>query len=436
MGVNLLPSRRPLLSIHPGSVRRTLLGVNISHRSTVASHLRQHFAAALRIAIVCACLVGAWLSWKLERADELFRQETAQALRSAIQIEPDAWDYYIRLAQIDDSHAQALLETALRLNRYNAGAAIELGLHYETEGDYARAEKVLLQASEVDRTYLPRWSLANFYLRRNNLAAFWVWARRAAEMPSEDIGALFDLCWRVFPDPDEIARMVVNDKPEVLRQYLNFLITKNQLNAVAATAQRLIATGTAGQDRPLLLSLVNQLITANDAIAASAVWRDLIERRWVVAESSVPNNSEFTRDPLPVSFDWAISSYNGLHSWPGPVGLETEFTGGEPESCEIAEQIVILGRGDYTMEYSYRTTKIPVGTGIRWQLIDVKSGATLAESTYLSSEAPKHETVPFSIQRDASLLSLRLLYQRPVGTTRISGTLVIRSIDLKVHRSA
>jgi hypothetical protein len=255
-------------------------------------------------------------------------------------------------------------------------------------------------------------------------------------MPAEDIGALFELCWRVTPDPVEIAKAVVNDKPEVLRQYLSFLLKKNQLNAARVTARSLIAAGSPGQDRAYLLSVVDQLIAAKDAAGASAVWHDLMERHWVVAESSLPNNGDFARDPLPVGFDWTISSDTGLHSWPGPAGLETEFTGDEPESSTIAEQALVLSPGEYVMEYSYRTTNIPAGSGIQWQIIDVKSGMPVAESTHLSSETVRHETLTFSVPREVSLLKLRLRYQRPLGMTRISGSLVITSTRIKTHPSA
>ena len=63
-----------------------------------------------------------------------------------------------------------------------------------------------------------------------------------------------------------------------------------------------------------------------------------------VADLTVPNNGAFLREPLPVSFDWALPEYQGLHSWPGASGLETEFSGSEPDGCTIAEQIVVLSQ--------------------------------------------------------------------------------------------
>jgi hypothetical protein len=382
---------------------------------------------ALRIIIAAACCLGIWCSWEFARADHLFQKDTEDSVRSAIGLVPDGWEYYMRLSQFDRGHARELLVTSLRLNRYNAQADIELGLQYETEGDFGRAENLLLDAYEVDHTYLPRWSLANYYFRRDNMPAFWAWARRAAEMPAEEIGPLFELCWRVSPDPEKIAGAILNEKPELIRQYIGFLLAKDQLRAAANVAPRLVRSGEPETDRPLLFSVVNRLVAVNDAAAANALWHLLIEQHWVVADTTVPNNADFAREPLPVSFDWSLPEYPGLHSWPGASGLEAEFTGGQPEECVVAEQAVVLAPGNYTMAYAYQTSDIPQGTGIRWQIIDSKSNTVLAESPDLSSDTLTHSALAFSVPSGIPLVRLRLAYRRALGTPRISGMLVVLS---------
>lgn len=334
----------------------------------------------------------------------------------------------MRLALLDDAHAQQLLETAIKLDPYNAQADIELGLRLEAAGDYRRAEKLLLDAFAIDHTFLPRWSLANFYFRRDNIAAFWIWSRRAAEMPSDNMGPLFELCWRVSPDPNEIARKILSNNPELIRQYLDFLFAKDQLPAAAEIARRLTQVGDPKTDDTEMFSLIDGLIAAKDGDAAKALWNVLIDDHWVVADAGTPNNPNFARDPLPVSLDWALSSYAGLHSWPGPSGLETEFSGSQPENCTIAEQAIVLPPGDYEMEYSYRTDEIPPGTGLRWQIMAADSETVLADSPDLSSETTNRAQVEFSIPPGASLAYLRLQYRRTLGTPRVSGTLVITSV--------
>jgi tetratricopeptide (TPR) repeat protein len=374
-----------------------------------------------------------WCSLEFARADHLFREDTEESVRSAIQLVPDGWEYYMRLAQFDHEHARNLLSTAVGLNHYNAQGDIELGLKYEADGDFAKAEKMLLAAFEVDHTYLPRWSLANYYFRRDNLPAFWKWARSAAEMPADDVGPLFELCWRVSPDPETITRAILNEKPELIRQYLGFLLAKNQLQAVAVVAVRLVRSGNPNSDRSQLFSVVNRLAAANDTAAANTLWRLLIEEHWAVAENTLPNNANFGREPLPITFDWSLPEYPGLNSWPGSSGLEIEFSGNEPEDCIVAEQGMVLSPGSYTMSYSYRTTDIPPATGIRWQIVDAKSNDVLLDSPDLSSDELKHSTVAFSVPSGASFLRLRLGYRRALGTPRISGTLVVLSTQIEAH---
>jgi hypothetical protein len=368
----------------------------------------------------------------MARSDLLFRQDTAESLRSAIRLEPDAWDYYMRLAQLDEYHAQELLIAALRLNAFNSQADIELGLRAEAAGDTNAAETYLLKASAVDNTYVPRWSLANFYLRRGNTDAFWAWSRRAVAMPAEDIGALFDLCWHVTNNPEELASRLLNNNPDVIRQYLRFILRKNQAAATEPVAERLIPTGEPSRDRTVLFEVVNQMLTAGDGVAATSLWRNLIQHRWVEGDDTSPYNPGFTQDPLPVAFDWALMSYPGIHSWPGPSGLETEFSGNEPEDSPIAEQIVVLTPGTYAMEYTYSTSGIAPGTGVQWQIVNRASGRVLGESPYLSSETLRRDLLTFSVDKADAILRLRLVYERVQGTPRIEGRLTVASTE--IHR--
>src|ERR1035437_7697306 len=238
--------------------------------------LRRTVGYALQIIIFGACCLGIWSSLELARADYLFKQDTEASIRSAIRLAPDGWSYYIRLAQFDQAHAQELLTNSLSLNRYDAQADIELGLQYEADGDFGRAEKQLLQAYEVDHTYLPRWSLANYYFRRDNLPAFWIWARKAAEMPADDIGPLFELCWHVSPDPEAIGVTLLSEKPEPIRQYLNFLLTKEQLQAVGSVSAPLVRSGDAATDLPLIFAVINRLIAGKNPAPADTLWKSLI----------------------------------------------------------------------------------------------------------------------------------------------------------------
>jgi len=329
----------------------------------------------------------------------------------------------------------------LHLNRFDAQADIELGLHAEAVGNTEKAERFLLQAFAIDNSYVPRWSLAGFYLRRGNLDAFWIWAHKAVEMPSEKMDSLFELCSHVSANPDEITAKLLSDNPEpiqpvVIRQFLKFMLRKGQMTGAEAVAQRLIQIGAPSRDRSVLFAIVNQMLTVKNAAGAAMLWHALIKQRWVDGPDTVPYNANFNQDPLPVGFDWLLPSYAGLHSWPERSGLETEFTGGEPEECSIVEQTMVLAPGNYTMEYTYRTTTIPRDTGIQWQIVDLSSKSVLAGSPYLSSETEKSSNVSFIVVEGAPLLHLRLIYKRVLGTPRVAGSMIITSIHLQNRPNA
>lgn len=389
------------------------------------------FSIASRGIVAGACCFGIWCSWKLTRADYLFRQDTEESIRSAIRLEPDAWSYYMRLSQFDDADADQLLERALQLDPYDASADIELGLYAESTGDFTRAEQLMLEAFAIDHTFAPRWALANFYFRRGNESAFWAWARSAATTPSNSVGALFELCWRESPDPQVISKAILNDNPKLIRQYIDFLFAKDQLPSAASAAQRLIQDGDPETDTSQVFTTINRLISAKDGTNAVELWRTLIARRWIKADAAPVNNPMFARVPLPVSFDWTLPAYDGLNSWTGPAGLEVEFTGRQPEACAVAEQSIVLSPGKYLLRYSYSTSEISPGTGLKWKIIDTASDTPLAESQDLSSDSPQKSALTFFVPQGASLLRVRLAYQRALGTTRVSGRLLISSVQIE-----
>ncbi len=92
-------------------------------------------------------------------------------------------------------------------------------------------------------------------------------------MPSDDMGALFELCWAVSPDPQQITVNILSDNPELVRQYLRFLIEKGSMRIADSVAPRLVRVGNPETDGPLLLSIVNGLVAADDAPGANALWK-------------------------------------------------------------------------------------------------------------------------------------------------------------------
>src|SRR6201986_346320 len=122
------------------------------------------------VAIKAGCLLAilAGVVWTVRRgiADLRARPNQPDSTRLAMRLMPSNGAYAAQLADedyaVDPDAARALLERAVKLNRYDASSWIQLGLLYESANEPARAEEALGQAAKVDTTFLPGWSLANF----------------------------------------------------------------------------------------------------------------------------------------------------------------------------------------------------------------------------------------------------------------------------------
>ena len=200
----------------------------------------------LRMALWAASVVGlaaaaAW-SVRLGRADAWYRTETVAGTAKALSITPDQSAYSVRLALLvsgdDPTRARAALERAAALNPRDARAWIELGLRYEAGGNSALAEPALLRAAQESRLYLPRWTLMNYYYRRNDEERFWRWAKAAVPMIWGDPLPLFHLCGRVREDGELLDRLAIR-QPEWRAAYLFYLLDAGRPELAGPAVRRL-----------------------------------------------------------------------------------------------------------------------------------------------------------------------------------------------------
>jgi|CZKX01.1.fsa_nt_gi tetratricopeptide (TPR) repeat protein len=127
--------------------------------------------------------------------------------------------------------ALSALERAAVLNPLNSSVWIELAGAAEAHNDFRAAESSLLRAVKLDKTFAPRWLLAEYYSRRHDQAHFWPAVRAALATSYDDVTPLFDLCWELAPEPRVIQDRALPDRPDVWRQYFDFLLSKNRLDA-------------------------------------------------------------------------------------------------------------------------------------------------------------------------------------------------------------
>jgi hypothetical protein len=327
-----------------------------------------------------------------------------------------------------------LLRRAVRLNRYNASSWIHLGLLSEAGNEIPQAEEALLRAASVDSTFLPSWSLANFYYRQENAARFWYWARRAAQMAPDDATPLFRLAWYLSPDAQEIENRLQMKRPVIEGQFVNFLITQDDPGAVTEAASHLLQTGSK-DGIETLLGACDWLIARKRPDLALPLWNGLAKQiSYPSLSVDFPvTNDKFARSPTSRGFDWHLTTVDGVSSFlnVSPNALGFEFSGEEPDSFTLMNQTApVQAQREYALAVDYGTSGIATGSGIEWLVTDERTGAVLARTASLSAEAGGTAKACFTAPEGAAFVNLSLLYQRQPGTVRVEGKLSLKGVKL------
>jgi hypothetical protein len=367
-----------------------------------------------------ALALASYWSCRLAVADWLFRANTPASVARAAAIDPRNASYHAWLAEIqehDGGDPTAELETAARLNPSDSAVRIRLGLRAESERDFARAEKYLLEAAQIDKLYAPRWTLANYYVRVGHTERFWPWARQALEMGYGDLSPLFQLCWRASQDASVIFTLGIPKKHAILGQYLSFLLAQGRLDAAGPVAESFLEQPE-GSDAGVVLSYCDRLIARQSIAPAVAVWNRLCARKLVPFPALDPGrglaltNGDFRFVPLQQGFDWRTSQDGEISvtRTQSPPGLHFHLSGKQPEHCELLSQFLPLSPGErYTFHFDYKTAI----TGLSWGAPISVADDWKAQEVSLSAPG-----------------KLALLYDRPPGSARAEGEIWLRNTSI------
>jgi hypothetical protein len=402
------------------------------------THAERWLAA---IVVLGGCVTAAVWSARVGWADYWAQQETSAATERAIALTPGQSLYYFRLAVLladqDPRRSNGALNRAVALNPADANSWIELGLRSEAGGDYATAERCLLRASEEDKQYLPRWTLANYYYRRNDTARFWYWARASAAMVYGDTAPLFGLCERVAEDGDLVERLQLRSS-DLRASYLAYRLGRRETDGIAPGAQSVLAADRPS-DTPLLLAACDRLLEGKHLDGALLIWNTLAAAHRIPFGALAPDsgpvltNGTFAISPTSRAFDWRLPTLEGVSASreEDAGGLRLTFSGGQAERCEpLAQFVPVQENRTYELKFAYRTSGISHGAGPRWRVADAFGASVIANSEALSSQETAQGRVSFVSPAGCRLVRLVLEYQRTPGTTRIEGYLVLRDVRL------
>ena len=332
-----------------------------------------------------------------------------------------------------------VLRGAVKLNPSDGRAWVELGLRLEESGDAAGAEQALLRAAEEDKTYLPRWTLMNYYFRRNDAAHFWQWAKAAVPMIYGDPLPLFHLCGRMEEDGGLLERLDIR-KPQLQAGYLVYLLDVGRADLVGAASRTLLA-GHREEDTGLLLNACDRLIEARRTGDAVTIWEGL-ERAGSVpfrapgVGASLVTNGDFGVSPTGHGFDWRLPALEGISAAreEGPGGLRLTFSGAQAEKTEpLVQYVAVREKTAYELQFRYRTAGIGARSGLRRRVADGAGGA-LAEGDDLAAEEESAGRVGFVTPAGCGMARVSVECERRPGTTRIAGYAVLRAVELRASQ--
>jgi len=410
----------------------------------------------LTLALSCPCIAvyEATLAWA-----ELLRQsgDPARVMQS-IRLDPLNATGHTLQAEICErsgwlADAERAWREALRLDPRSAEARVRLANLAEQRGDFDTAERWLLQAADASHTWLPRWALVNFYIRRGRPDAAGAWGRAAMNRAFDDVPALFRALDDAVPgwehDLPENRRVLVarvedrlarnkNDGLAEVAERLARLIPQNVPDWPGLDRRRIGAARNWPADdweRTELFGAMDRLLDLDRGHEAVNLWNLLCDRaivpnhRWTAAEPVV--NSRFGNVGN-AGLDWRLPDINGLRATIlDEAGLNVTLSGEQPDFIDaVWQRTLVPARRAYRLLVVSRTAALGDASGLRW-VIRQRGGGVLASAAVPISGEWTTSTAELRAASDDRLLFIALACERPTGRMRAEGSAWFRSVRLE-----
>lgn len=402
------------------------------------------YSLTFRCLLAVAAIAGCYYSALLGMAAHLFDQNTANSVAEAVKLIPSNARYVARLAAWKPEQRVELLHRAVSLNPFDSESWIQLGLAAELDRhDPQTAERFYIRAASVDRMFLPKWTLTNFYFRRQNAAEFFRWARATLLITPYSPDPVFAQMWRMSQDAATIGA-AVPDRSRILLQYAMYLSNDHRFAAIPPVVERLIRTVGSGNPHAwgrddLVAGIEDHLLSAGDSEPALAVWASMQHGGWIhegIPTAASPlTNGDFATPFYKHGFDWTPLQVSGveINQFPERKSLQLSLSGEQPESCALLRQYIPVAPGhEYRMQWSATADRIGPPSGLAWHLRPVGSDGA-AEIVSGDILAAHGSAWLFKVPAATKLCLLTLEYARPPGTVRASGSVTLQSVSLAVR---
>ena len=404
----------------------------------------------VRSFLIFAVLAGCICSLVSARAISLFGQGTPASLAAAVRLVPVNAEYWSALGTVEASSSELFWNRALSLNRFDAQLWIQLGLYLESsKHQLGEAERMYLQATRVNRMYVPWWNLTNFYFRYRNKDRFLQTARTTLAVSPFNNSSLFFQAWSVAGDNQQVMNLLPR-RSDVAFNYLNYLLEADRTDALEAAASNALSLPRRIPSDllelvPNWLNLIgiaeDRLLAAGQPNAALRIWAKTYQNGWaklpVPLPSSPLTNSSFQRTFSNHGFDWSFIPAEGitLDQLTGSRRVRFSLSGTQPEWWRLLQQFVPLAPGQtYQLRWKTDSSDFEHAIGLTWKVYPVRSGKVDIQSALASpdviGEPDGNQPWKFSLPADANFALVALEFRRPVGQARAEGTLSIHDVEM------
>ncbi|MDQ2713044.1 MAG: hypothetical protein M3Y24_12590 [Acidobacteriota bacterium] len=393
----------------------------------------------VRYLLVAAVLAASFYSFLLASANWLFRQDTAASVPAAAKLVPYNSAYLARFAAWKSDEKIALLHRAVALNPFDFESLIQLGLNSEfQQRDASAAERYYLKAVEVNKMFLPKWTLTNFYFRLDRKAEFFRWASATLAITPYAPEPVFVQMWLMSQDAAEIAK-AIPDRPRILLPYAWFLSNSHQYALIAPIVQRLIER--VGRRNPwawgrddLIAAIEDRLVAEGYRDQALSIWKSMAKAGWIAKD--VPSvrrpitNGEFKTIFFRHGYDWIPGNADCARAEQiaAQGELHLQFSGNQPENCIALQQYIPLQPGRiYRLQWEAQSQGTDKPSGLTWHLRGAGK-AGLFETVSADLLASRPEVWIFHSPPNAEVGVLTLEYARPLGQLRAKDTVTLKSV--------
>jgi len=412
------------------------------------------FRFAIRVSLLIGLAVCAYQTVRQGIGAWYFRQQSPQAIQTAIAWDPHNPEYFDALGTLTRLYSDSgnptriieLYKTATELSPENAQYWSDLGGAYEAAGRTAEALHAFEHASRLfPQSPDINWKLANFYVRAGKVPQALGTLRKVLLGGSVASPAVFALATNATRDSEAILDTVLPARANIFFDYMQFQIQAGRIDAAEQTWQRLLQLNLAFDLRqafPYLDGLIQHHETAQLAQAWSALASHFPDR---IHPSELPGdritNGSFEFEILNGGLDWRVNPVEGvvvsvdsLNHFDGVRSLHIEFDGTRNIAYgDVLQVVLVEPDSHYELSAHMRAEGITTDSGPRLEVFDLYDMAKLLAYApgLVGNSEWSLQRIQFATGPDTHLVIVRVA--RPVSQkldNRIKGEVWLDQVNL------